>query len=268
MEGKRSTGMLRKASVVVVAAVAAVSACGDHHGESTHHAMEFEIQAGLRLPVVYGGLEDDGATLTLSTVMKMGGMNHDLADAFEVLHEGYEYRVWGGAGGQWIDLGKFEAGTDFSAAADGVEELRITMEPTTGATVPSDLVVVSGKIGETLSFGTLTVTSFTPAALTAHIQGESLELEYAGLPELPAGYEYELWVVPADEEGAASAEPISLAVMEGAGDGDLPVPQVAWPENFFLVVSIESQHGVPGRSALAVYLAQHEHEATSNEHGH
>ncbi len=228
--------------------------------------MGFEIDAGLRLPAAYSGLEDGGATLTLTTSMQMGGMSHDLGAAFEPLLEGYEYRVWGGSGEKWTDLGVFVPGTDFSAAVDGVEEVLVTVEAAGAATSPSELVVVSGKAGETLAFGGLSVSSFTPAALTAHVTGDSVELQYTGLPELPAGFFYELWAVPSDDAGGAEGDAKSLAAVEGAGDGELLAEAVEWPAEYFLAVTIESEHGSEGRSGLTVYVAEHEDSGGGHQH--
>jgi hypothetical protein len=252
----------------VVAVTAALMSCGDH-GHTESHKMAFAFEPGLRLPTAYSSLEDDGATLKVTTTMQMGTMEHDLSAAFEPLQEGAGYRVWALKGGTWADLGAFEPGTGFEATVDSPEAVSITIETSEAPKTRSADVVVEGDAGGTLTFGDLGATSFTPAAIEAEISEDTVTVDYTGLPALPGGFQYQVWYVPAGEGGEAAGDAVSLGTLEGAGDGSLVAEDVSWPGSYFLSISIESPEGAAGRSALTCYVAEHEDSASgTGGHGH
>lgn len=248
--------------------VAGLMGCQDH-GHSDAHLMAFVFEPGLRLPAAYSSLDNGGTTLKITTTMHMGSMEHDMSAAFEPLADGAGYRVWVKTGETWTDAGPIVPGTNFEASVNAPDAVSITIETSDDPEARSPDVVVEGEAGGTLTFGDLSATSFTPAIIEAEIGGDSVIVDYSGLPVLPAGFRYELWYVPADEMGMATGDAVSLGILPDADDGSFLVEGVSWPANYFLSLSIESPLGVAGRSELACYVAEHEHDGSgSGSHDH
>jgi len=244
-----------------------VSSCGGHADDAAH-AMGFEVEPSLRLPVAYTSVSDDGAEITITTSMAMPGMEHDYADCFEALQSGAVYRAWAKTDAGWIDLGEFQPGVDLKADAQSATQIQVTIESEGTAAAPSADVVVSGDAGKTLTFSGLGAADFVGAEIEATMDDTSVTLTYHGLPALPAGFELALWSVPTDADGEEEGDPVLVGVLPDPEEGALTADGQTWPDHFLLAITIEAKRGASGKSTVTAFLTSHGDTDSGTAHGH
>ncbi len=203
-----------------------------------------------------------GGSVMISTVVDV---STDAAEGFEGLRDGSGYHAWARSGGATTSIGAFTPGVDLEAdLAGGADEVLITVEEGTPS-APSSTVVVSGPADGALAFGALDAVSFSGARATAYRGDGWLELDYQGLPDLPEGYRYELWLTPMDDEHQPIGEPISAAGLDTPPMGTTARYQdEALPELFDLHVAVEVVGGRAAMSPTQCLQVPHSHD----EHAH
>lgn len=255
------------AVAMVPALLGGLAAC-EEEGPAPH-TMLFEIEAGLSLPSAQTALSEDGARLTITTDMDMGGMAMDMSAGFEPLDHGAAYYAWvQGDGASWSPVGKFVPGTDLVADVAAPGRAMVTLETEDAPAAPSGVVVVEGAAGGTLAFGDLVPASFINAHVEATIDGDALDLVFHELPALPEGYFYGLWCVPVNGDGAEDGDPVSLGAIGPPEAAAFSAAGVTWPASYALTLSIEAEEGVVGRSSLIVLTAGHAKAGSTGGHQH
>lgn len=192
----------------------------------------------------------------------------DAREGFEALNTEHRYHAWAKSGGDTTHLGTFTPGVDLEASLSGdVDEVLVSIEEGTPE-APSSTIVVSGDADGELTFGALDAVSFSGARATAYLGDGFIDLDYQGLPELPAGYRYELWVTPTDEHGEPAGDPFAAGALDAPPTGSMARYQdEALPEQLDLRVAIEVTGGKGAMSSSYCLELVHSHEGHSSGGG-
>lgn len=237
-------------SAIVLALLACCAPSGDGPRTITLENNPFVKLPGARADVV-------GGDMIVTTIIDP---TTDAGEGFEPLQQGRSYHAWATRGGDTTHLGSFTPGVALEAdLAGSADEVLISIEEGTPST-PSSTIVVSGAADDELSFGKLDAVAFSGARATALVGDTSIDLDYQGLPELPEGYRYELWLTPLADDGQPGGEPISAGGLEAPAGAMARFEDEELPEHFDLTVAIEVAGGRGAMSPALCLQVVHSHE--------
>lgn len=237
----------------------AAMACGreDERGAP----LPLENNAFIKLPGGRAKLE--GSSVVVTTRIDA---TTDAGEGFEPLQAGYGYHAWARAGATYTSLGAFTPGVDLetSAAGEG-DEIIVSVESSALGDSPSSTIAVRGAVGSTLSFGSLSALSYTGARADAYMGADWIELEYQGMPSLPSGYRYQLWLVGKDAANAPTGEAMSAGELDAPPDGKTERFESAmFPVMFDVAVSIEADAGTQAMARPVCLKVEHDHSRHSH----
>lgn len=250
----------RARAVVVSMGLLSLSCCVS--GQDERLALSLENNPFVKLPGARAERVD--GDLVVSTILDA---TTDAGAGFEELREGSAYHAWAQSGGDSRHLGAFTPGVPLEAELAGdADQVLISVEEGE-PTAPSSTIAVSGAIDGVLGFGALDAVAFSGARATAYVDLGAIDVDYQGLPELPEGYRYELWMTPLGEDGEPAGEPVAAGGL-GAGDGAMERFEAeALPEAIDLQVTIEVAGGRGARSPTRCLELVHSHEGHANGGG-
>jgi hypothetical protein len=197
----------------------------------------------------------------------------------ELLAEGHHLVAWAATAAGTVRLGDFESGGHLTGelstagitAAD-IERVLVTEEEEHDPALPSIVVFLSGALPGELMFVGLIDHDFEQASAEAEIQNGRITISAGGLPTLPRGFLYGVWVV-LDEHDEVLEQQHSHLTARSAGhddggghvetgavfagqlsggvllDNELDVLLASGHE---VIVSIESENGVASMSKASV----------------
>ncbi len=152
----------------------------------------------------------------------------------EPLMDGKRHVLWAELRSSTIALAEIVAGAhtevfpqDVGVAVVDIQEVLVTEEDAAGSlpTAPSKAVVVRGELPGPLMFGgMLMANDFAAAAGTADLEDDTIRVATSGLPDLPAGFRYDIWVGFSATAGGGSSTPRTV-MSGGHGRGTEAAPQ-------------------------------------------
>lgn len=248
--------MIKIDVVVVAIGLSTLASCSP--GDDMPVAVALENNPFIKLPRARA--EIASGSVIISTVVDA---TTDAGAGFEALQQGRGYHAWAMSGGNATHLGSFTPGVELEAELAGsADEVLISIEEGT-PTAPSSTIAVRGALDDALSFGDLDAVSFSGARATAIIVDGSIDLEYQGMPELPEGYRYELWMSPLGDEGEPVGEALAVGGLEPGAGAMARFESEELPEQFDLQVAIEVAGGRGAMSPALCLELVHSHD----EHG-
>lgn len=242
----------------MLGSVSLLCGCGPMDDGPLTGGVTLENNPFLKLPRARAQLEGSGVTITT-----LISATTDASDGFESLATGSEYHAWARSGGADTHLGSFTPGVDLtSAEAVGADQILVSIEDGTPGGAPSSTIVLSGAVDGELVFGALDAVAFSGARAEAFMGADWVELEYDGLPALPSGYGYQLWVMAKDENNEPEGDPIDAGALDTPPTGRIEHYQDEHlPEMFDLFVTIEASAGAPDMSGSTCLKLEHDHAA-------
>lgn len=230
--------------------------CGPTVDGPLGEGVTLENNPFLKLPRARAQLE--GGSVTITTLMSA---TTDASDGFEALASGNEYHAWARSGGTDTPLGSFTPGVDLdSDEATGADQIMVSIEDGSPGSAPSSTIVVSGPVDDELTFGALDAVAFSGARAQAFMGDDWVELKYDGLPALPSGYAYQLWVIAKDENNEPEGDPTHAGALDTPPTGNVEHHQDNHlPEMFDLFVTIEASAGAPEMSGSTCLKLEHDH---------
>lgn len=178
--------------------------------------------------------------------------------AVEPLAMGHRFVVWAGTASGPVALGESDAAgtiaatlTDFGLVAIDIQ-LIIVSEEEEGTGLPSTLLgslYLQGLLvdGE-LRFGGLDAADLEATTGEAELLDEEITLETMGLPSLPGGFSYAVWMMFPDDGAMEMIEMGELGgdgTLEASGDRILALGRT-------IAVTVESDNGMPMMSNSTV----------------
>lgn len=228
-------------------------------GHTSSHTLELLHNPFVKLPEVSASMAGD--LVVVSTVL---GDGSDASDGFETLQSGFQYVGWAITGDEFTALGTFSPGTDLSGTAPDATEIAISIEAAgTIGSDPAGALVLRGEIGEETSLGELDALSFTNSRAEVTMAADWAWTSYSGLPELPTGFQYEVWLIELDTDQQPTGLNISAGVLAALPDGQTErmTSESDLPAQIEVRVTVEAVAGDSDVSGSVCLKAAHDHSA-------
>lgn len=167
-------------------------------------------------PAVRKATLEPGSGIPAGTAVAVGSELRVEFSAAEPLSDGHHHLLWADTPTDNVFLTEIAPGmqhttrpADHGVAIEEVNALLVTEENEDDEppSIPSLSTIVRGALGKPLLFGgTLSAESFHSASGTATLKKKRVHVTTEGLPTLPSGYHYEVWLDFGAEEHVHGAE--------------------------------------------------------------
>lgn len=204
--------------------------------------------------------------------------------AVEPLAMGYRFVVWAGTASGPVALGESDVAgtidatltdnttfTDLGYTAADIQLVIVSEEKKKGAGLPSTLLgplYLKGPVDGELRFGGLDAAELESTTGQAELLNKEITLEIAGLPSLPSGLSYAIWMMFPEEHdetdsdggghghgGGGEMEMIEMGAL--GGDGTLKARgDRVLALGSTIVVTVESDNGMPMMSSSTMLTGQ------------